>query len=151
MHTIYGRQANVLKDKSYGAMSASRRTTNTMSAIEKNDVNFKRRVHTRFLSDQNLQSLEPRLLENVNQFLHLLTTPDATNIAAKQPNSSWGPSINVSEVCNWLTFDVITDFCYGEGVGMLKSSDNRWFFQAIRAMSWRGMMVSNVLFSAAKS
>lgn len=145
MHTIYGRQANVRKDKGYGAMSASRRTTNTMSAIEKNDVAFKRRVHTRFLSDQNLRSLEPRLLENVNDFLSLLITSD---INTEKTDVSWGTTVNVSELCNWLTFDVITDFCYGEGVGMLKSASNRWFFEAIRAMSWRGMMVSSIRFSS---
>ena len=147
MHTIYGRQANVRKDKGYGAMSASRRTTNTMSAIDNGDANFKRRVHSRFLSDQNLRLLEPRLLANVDEFLNLLTaSPD---VKAEQPDDgSWGSSVNVSELCNWLTFDVITDFCYGEGVGMLRSPSNRWFFGAIRAMSWRGMMVSKPAVSA---
>ncbi|KAG9513580.1 hypothetical protein KCV07_g8699, partial [Aureobasidium melanogenum] len=140
MHEIYGRQANVLKDKGYVAMSASRRTTNTMSAIEKDDVNFKRRVHTRFLSDQNLKSLEPRLLEKINKFLNLLNREHAADLTTKQPEVTWSSDVNVSELCNWLTFDVITDFCYGEGLGMLESDKNRWFFQAIRAMSWRGMM-----------
>lgn len=123
-------------------MSASRNTTNTMSAIEKNDVNFKRKVHTRFFSDGNLQAIEPRLCEKVHDFLQLLT-PDVHTPAASA--SGWGSTIDMSTVCNWLTFDVITDLCYGKALGMLKSPDNRWFFSAIRAMSWRGMMVSFIL------
>lgn len=122
-------------------MSASRRTTNTLSAIEKDDVNSKRRVHARFLSESNLRALESRLLEKVQVFINLLTDSSRSSSMPARASPTWCSAKNVSERCTWPTFDVITDLCYGQGLGMLTNADNRWFFRAIRAMSWRAMMV----------
>ena len=143
MRTIYARQANVCKDKGYAAMSASRRTTNTLSAIEKDDVNFQRRIHARSLSDGNLRAMGSGLLEKVEVFVGLLT--DSQDNPTPSTRTTWGSVKNVSERCIWLTFDIITDLCYGEGLGMMTNPENRWFCRAIRAMSWRAMMVRSQL------
>lgn len=130
----------MLKDDGYAAMSASRRTTNTMSAVEKTDVNFKRRVHTQFFSESNLRELEPRLLRLIDDFLESLID-ESTRTDMKARGNIWSNTVDMSRACNLLTFDVITNLSYGQELGLMKSPESDWILQAVRAMSWRGMMV----------
>lgn len=110
-----------------------------MSEIDKNEANFKRRVHTQFFSDQNLREVENRLGDLINEFLGLFRNKQDSH--EEQVCGDWGATVNMAEACNLLTFDVITDLSYGQAMGLMKSSNNNWILEAVRAMSWRGMMV----------
>jgi hypothetical protein len=141
--SVYGVRANVRKVDSYGAASASRYRPNTLTAIKKDDVNWFRRQHLHFLSEQGISRLEDRLLERVQKLTDLLgvresedTQPDCLN----EHDDGWSSSKDMDTMSKWLAFDVITDLCLGETANLLESPTNRSYIKGITAAG-RGSLI----------
>ncbi|RAL12233.1 cytochrome P450 [Aspergillus homomorphus CBS 101889] len=133
MSDIYGVRANVRKADSYCAMGASRRSPTILTAIDKGLHGFKRRIMAQVFSEQSLKQIENRVLDNVTNFVSLLSTDADTNSGGTAPK-------NVADASTWLTFDIIADRCYGENINLLQSENMRWFSSAFRKISQRSMM-----------
>ncbi|KAJ5420580.1 hypothetical protein N7465_003099 [Penicillium sp. CMV-2018d] len=140
MNAIYGTRANVQKAGGYASMSASRRTPNTITAVDKTLHGFKRRILTQVYSDQGLRAIEGRILANIYDFTNLLgAAKDEPRLESKGANE-WGRTKNMASMCDWLAFDIISDLCYGEDFDMLHSPNLRWFPSVVRKIAQRSMM-----------
>ncbi|RDH27046.1 cytochrome P450 [Aspergillus welwitschiae] len=130
---IYAVRANVQKSDGYASMSPSRYTPNTLTAISKDIHTFRRRILTQAFSDQNIKEMEDRIQRNISSFLDILTTDS-------EPESGWSSPKNMSQMCDWLAFDVITDLSYGNDLDMLNSPQMRWFPSVVRKISQRSLI-----------
>jgi hypothetical protein len=140
--SIYSVRANVRKVDSYGAASASRYRPNTLTAIKKDDVNWFRRQHLHFLSEQGISRLEPRILERVQTFTDLLGVRESEDT---KHDDGWRSSKDIDTMSKWLAFDVITDLCLGETANLLESPTNRSYIKGITAAGRGSLMVRAAL------
>ncbi|KAJ6021301.1 cytochrome P450 monooxygenase [Penicillium herquei] len=136
MNTIYSTRANVRKTETYVAMSASRRTPNTISSTDKTVHGFKRRIMSQVFSDHGLRSVEERFLPRINDFVTLLWDGNVKG-STKEDESVWGSPRNMATMCGWLAFDIISDLSFGEHFNMLKSPELRWFPSVISKLAQR--------------
>ncbi|CAI7640285.1 unnamed protein product [Penicillium manginii] len=51
-----------------------------------------------------------------------------------------GPKFELQELCDWLSFDVISDLLYSQSCDMLQNSRLRWIPEAYKVMSRRSMI-----------
>jgi hypothetical protein len=138
----------VRKVDSYGAASASRHRPNTLTAIKKDDVNWFRRQHLHFLSEQGINRLEPRILERVQTFTDLLgvrESEDTKHDRLDEHDDGWSSSKDMDTMSKWLAFDVITDLCLGETANLLESPTNRSYIKGITAAGRGSLMVRAAL------
>lgn len=142
--TIYGVRANVRKVDSYGAMSASRSRPNTLTAIKKDDYNWFRRQHLHFLSEAGIKKFEERVLKRIQVFTNILglREPEAAVIDEKgSSGDGWSSTKNMDKLSKWLTFDIVTDLCFGETADLLRSPKNRSYIKGITAGGRVGLLV----------
>ena len=133
------------KVDSYGAASASRYRPNTLTAIKKDDVNWFRRQHLQFLSEQGISRLEDRILERVQTLTDLLGVrepEDSQPGRLDQKGDGWSSSKDMDTMSKWLAFDVITDLCLGETANLLESPENRSYIKGITAAGRGSLMVT---------
>lgn len=146
--TIYNSPAPVRKDERYGGLSVSRRTPNLITSVEKEPTRFKRRVQAKFLGWQALlqPQTQSRILAQIAAFLEVLGCGCGSGDDDGAPRSdptvdAWGAPVDLARTCNWLTLDIISEFVFGEPVGLLCSSERRWFADTISTMRWRCIIV----------
>ncbi|KAJ5267074.1 hypothetical protein N7478_009882 [Penicillium angulare] len=137
LNDIYGIRANVRKVDAWAAYSASRRSPNVLSAIDKNVHSFKRRTLAAVFSQRGMNEIESRILEHVEKFTDLLGTKDDS--PSFLDASGWRSPKLMTQVCDWLSFDIIGDITYGKSFDMLRSPDLRWVPSVYSKMSHRGM------------
>ncbi|CAG8015856.1 unnamed protein product [Penicillium salamii] len=144
MDAIYGVRANVVKSEGYSSLSASRQTPNTLTATDKTTHGFKRRILAQVFSTEGIKSIEERLLENVRDFVNLLGR-EGDEFGVVKPgfdtkyDGGWTQTKHLAPMCDWVTFDVISDLCYGKDFDMLHSSDMRWFPSVVLKITQRSM------------
>ncbi|KAI6848351.1 hypothetical protein KC332_g7432 [Hortaea werneckii] len=113
----------------YNAFSASRSTPNTISALDKGTHAFKRRVQGQVLSEPALKAVEDRMLEQVQDFVNYIDSPE-DRVDTVQGHGEWVQR-NVSDVCKYLTYNVLTDLCYGKSLNLFYSPTMRWLLKAV--------------------
>ncbi|PWY92800.1 cytochrome P450 [Aspergillus heteromorphus CBS 117.55] len=133
MNDIYGVRANVRKSDGYASLSASRCTPNTVTTIDKGVHGFKRRIMAQVYTERSLKEIEDRILDNISDFVDVLGSES-------NAMTGWTAPKDIAQTCDWLTFDVISDLCYGEDFDMLHSSEMRWFPSVVRKIAQRSMM-----------
>ncbi|PLB46346.1 cytochrome P450 monooxygenase [Aspergillus steynii IBT 23096] len=141
MGVIYGARANVHKAEGYASMSASRRTPNTITAVDKTVHGFKRRIMGQVFSDPGLRSVQERFLMNIRDFTALLCHDDRPwSTGSGESEDGWGPTKDMGRICGWLAFDIISGLCYDEDFHMLHSPELRWFPSCIvqpKVFDWK--------------
>ncbi|KOS42691.1 hypothetical protein ACN38_g6432 [Penicillium nordicum] len=137
MADIYNAGANDCKVDAWAVYSASRRSPNILSVVDKNVHAFKRRTMASAFSDRGLKDIEGQILNHIQKFTTFLCPKSAES--SEEPNG-WPSPINVATVCDWLAFDLIGDITYGRSFGMLDSPNKRWVPPVYTKMSHRGMM-----------
>lgn len=55
-------------------------------------------------------------------------------------DSSWSKPQNISEWCDYLTFDILGDLCFGKAFGMLERPDNRFASKLIGSTAKRHLI-----------
>ncbi|CAI7658254.1 unnamed protein product [Penicillium bialowiezense] len=144
MDAIYGVRANVVKSEGYNSLSASRQTPNTLTATDKTAHGFKRRILAQVFSTEGIKSIEERLLTNIRDFVDLLGR-EGDELGIVKPgldstqDKDWTQTKHLAPMCDWVTFDVISDLCYGKDFDMLHSSDMRWFPSVVLKITQRSM------------
>ncbi|KAL2823230.1 cytochrome P450 [Aspergillus cavernicola] len=148
LHEIYGTRANVRKSDPWMALSASRRSPNILSVIDKSVSSFKRRTLAPVFNDNGLKHFEDRIIGHVKRFTALLdpgsastepTVPRGGEEKAENGNT-WGPVVDVADVSNWFAFDAISSISYGRSFRMLESPEMRWLPTVYTVMSRRSMI-----------
>ncbi|GAB1737231.1 hypothetical protein NU219Hw_g1162t1 [Hortaea werneckii] len=127
--TIHAVRANTIKTPGYDAFSASRSMSNTISALDKGTHAFKRRVQGQVLSEPALKAVEDRMLKQVQDFVDYIDGPEDRTDSI--PGHSDWVQRNVSDVCKYLTYNVLTDLCYGESLNLFRSPTMRWLPKAV--------------------
>jgi hypothetical protein len=140
--TIYGVRANVRKVDNYGAMSASRRRPNTLTAIKKEDYSWYRRQHLHFLNEAGIKLFEDRVLERIQVFTDILGLREPKDAESDEKSDGWSSTKDMDKLSKWLTFDIVTDLCFGESADLLQSSKNRPYIKGITSGGRVGLLVS---------
>lgn len=111
-----------------------------ITATEPSTIKSKRRVHAKFLGAPNLSQAEDRIIAHVDAFVGLLGSEHVTRTDSRGEDG-WGGTVNIAQVANWMTLDIISDLIFGESAGLLHDTRRRWFADAIATMSRRGILV----------
>ncbi|RMY68128.1 hypothetical protein D0863_07323 [Hortaea werneckii] len=127
--TIHPVRANTIKTPGYDAFSASRSMSNTISALDKGTHAFKRRVQGQVLSEPALKAVEDRMLQQVQDFIDYIDGPE-DRVNSAHGHGAWVQR-NVSDVCKYLTYNVLTDLCYGQSLNLFHSPTMRWLPKAV--------------------
>lgn len=97
-------------------------------------------------STEGIKAIEERLLINVRDFVNLLGQQgdEFGNIepgVESKSGSGWTGTKHLAPMCDWVTFDVISDLCYGNDFNMLHLPDMRWFPSVVLKITQRSMTV----------
>jgi hypothetical protein len=127
LKTIYGHKANVKKSQFYSVFPPTKDTFNTHSSIDKGSHARKRRVLSHAFSDSAIKSMEKYILANVRTFTSNLAAKPISNSWSETPaeKGHWSVARNIADWCNYLTFDVMGDLCFGKAFEMLEHDTNR--------------------------
>ena len=125
LKTIYGHKSNVKKSQFYSVFPPTKDTFNTHSSIDKPQHARKRRVLSHAFSDSAVKSMEKYILANVRSFTSALGSKPQSLIEKPGSKGQWGAAQNMSDWCNYLTFDVMGDLCFGKAFEMLEHHRNR--------------------------
>ncbi|KFX96737.1 hypothetical protein V490_03168 [Pseudogymnoascus sp. VKM F-3557] len=128
LHSIYGFHSSVQKGNFYTAFPANKHAYNTHSSIDKAQHSRKRRVLSHAFSDGAVKAMERYILQNVRAFTDGL---GASSKVVGEERKGWGLGQNMADWCNYLTFDVMGDLCFGKAFGMLEKEDNRFAIELI--------------------
>ena len=103
--------------------------SNTISALDKGTHAFKRRVQGQVLSEPALKAVEDRMLQQVQDFIDYIDGPE-DRINGAHGHGDWVQR-NGSDVCKYLTYNVLTDLCYGQSLNLFHSPTMRWLPKAV--------------------
>ena len=129
---IYGnRKANVVKDEWYLTVMASDAwEPSTFTAIDRSVHSYKRRMLGNAFSAAALKDMEPYVMHNVTKWCDLLGSDPKTD--------SWTDPVNMSTWSTYLSFDTLTDLCYGQSFNLMEKEDHRYIAEllpvAVRAV-----------------
>ncbi|RDW74792.1 hypothetical protein BP6252_05934 [Coleophoma cylindrospora] len=135
-----GPKTNVQKAPFYKFLHMNNSTA-VASVIDKTSHARKRHIVSQGFSDAALRSLEPYIIENIEQWCDLL----GTNITdgRKVQDNEWSEAKNMSQWTNYLTFDVLGDICFGKPFGLLTSSAHRYLPQMLLSNMYAFQAVGN--------
>ncbi|RFU31543.1 hypothetical protein B7463_g4834, partial [Scytalidium lignicola] len=129
LKTIYGHRANVQKSQFYSVFPPTKDTFNTHSSINKMAHARKRRVLSHAFSDSALKTMEKYVLANIRLFCSKLEDKPSPFGGAMEKSlnteGGWSSPRNMAKWCNYLTFDVMGDLCFGKAFEMLDREENR--------------------------
>ncbi|KAL4864887.1 cytochrome P450 [Aspergillus spectabilis] len=115
---IYSVSSNVTKDPTYAALGKDR--LNLVTLVDRKEHSKRRRLVSSSFSFANVKKFEPSMLVYVGRFIAALSS----GLQPEPLGGSWGPAIDVSDWCSYLTFDVMTEFVFGVKYDLLQ--DPRW-------------------------
>lgn len=131
LKTIYGHKSNVKKSQFYSVFPPTKDTFNTHSSIDKAAHARKRRVLSHAFSDGAIKSMEKYVLANVRTFCSALGLSSKSLSEKSESKELWSAPQNMSDWCNYLTFDVMGDLCFGKAFEMLEHPENRHVIELI--------------------
>lgn len=91
----------------------------TLSAIDKDVHEMKRKVLSRCFTDPALRSLEGLMITTINNWVRAL------GAGATSETQGWSSSKDMADWANYLTFDVLGDLCFGRAFGLIESEEHR--------------------------
>ena len=92
----------------------------TNSAIDKEVHRHKCGVLAHGFSETALKDMEGYMIANVDHWCELLGENNG------QKADTWSEPKDIAKYCNYLTFDVLGELCFGKSFGMSQSTVNRW-------------------------
>ena len=103
-------------------------------------------------SEAAVKSMEKYILHNIRSFTDGLMTnrwngQNQQQLAMagqneKKAAGGWGPAQNMADWCNYLTFDIMGDLCFGKAFNMLEKPDNHFAADMIGMAAHRHSIVS---------
>lgn len=87
--------------------------------------------------------MEKYILGNVRTFCSALGSKPAFTTAEKAgEKGQWSVAQNMADWCNYLTFDVMGDLCFGKAFEMLENHTNRHVIDLIGSAAHMHLIVS---------
>ena len=124
---------SVQKSKGYLSISSAPGVYNILDAIDKSIHRRKRKVIGQALSDQNMRSFEPTILTHIDIFVKGLIQSTSYD----EGNNDWSSSINMTDCCKYLGFDIMGQLGFGQSFELQTKPDNRFLIEAVTAASHR--------------
>ena len=126
LRDIYGpRKANVIKSDWYKTLLAAEHgLPSTFTARDPAFHAIKRRMLSQAFSEKSMQDMEQYVSANVNKWLDKLGDDRAAG-------NQWTAPKNVATLISYLTFDVVTDLCYGRSFDLLGKANLRFVAELI--------------------
>ena len=143
LKTIYGHKSNVKKSQFYSVFPPTKDTFNTHSSIDKASHARKRRVLSHAFSDGAVRTMERYILGNVRTFTKALGQKSSVHSNEKSGgNGEWSVAQNMADWCNYLTFDIMGDLCFGKAFEMLEHSKNHHVIDLLGSAAHMHLIVS---------
>ena len=101
---IYSSRANVKKSRFYEAWTRNERYINTFMAVDRAVHDKKRKVSIQAFSDRSIQAAEDFIIKHVDRWCHMMLDGDI---------EAWSTPRNMADWCDYLTFDILGDLCFG--------------------------------------
>lgn len=139
LKTIYGHQPKVKKSQFYSVFPPTKDTFNTHSSIDKASHARKRRVLSHAFSKNAIESMEKYVLANVRAFCQIDGKGKSGYADSKQ--AEWSAPLNMADWCNYLTFDVMGDLCFGKAFEMIERPQNRHVIDLISSAAHMHLIV----------
>ena len=96
----------------------------TITCINEQEHAQRRRLIRPGFSDASLKKFEKQLMGHIHKFCTVIETDEVSNSCGPTSNS-WGPTMRMSDWCSYLTFDIMTDFCFGIQYNLLQDPECR--------------------------
>lgn len=120
LNGIYGdRKAPIIKSNWYEAPAAPEKGYSSFTERDEAIHAPRRRLLNHALSEKGLRDSETFVSANVNTWLDRLGD-------RKESTSPWSEPKNVYQWIRYLTFDILTDLCFGRSFDLLNKTDMRF-------------------------
>jgi len=94
-------------------------------------------------SDGAVRTMERYILGNVRTFTKALGQKSSTYLSEKSSgDKEWSVAQNMADWCNYLTFDVMGDLCFGKAFEMLERPDNHHVIDLLGSAAHMHLIVS---------
>jgi cytochrome P450 len=120
LQDIYGsRKANVVKSDWYRTIQyAEKGKASTFTAISPKQHAQKRRLLSHAFSENALRDMESRVVDHVRNW--------CSHLGEGATKGGWSQGKNMSTWSDYLTFDVLSDLCFGKSLDVYNKEDNRF-------------------------
>jgi len=108
---------------------------NIHTVIGKDIHSFKRKVISQGLTDRCMREFEPSLNVHIDKFIQNLGELSRETCPAGP--QSWSTPINMTQWCQWLAYDVMGQFGFGQSFEMQDKPDNHFLIRGIAASNRR--------------
>ena len=120
LHDIYkAKEDNVGKPDTWKIFSMESSEPTILSSLDDGEHAFKHRTISAMLAPGVMRNVEQQILSYIATFVDRLGDGDH----------------DIQDLCNWLSFDIISELLYGESFNLLQLPELRWIPRAYTAMS----------------
>ncbi|KAM3067260.1 hypothetical protein ACMFMG_005371 [Clarireedia jacksonii] len=113
---IHQTKANVKKGKLYEIWPRNQNEINTYSTVDKGTHARKRRVLNQAFSSKAVRSIENFVVEHVDRWNEILIDGN--------DGKEWTKPVNMSEMIDYLVFDIMGDLCFGKTFDLKEPGEN---------------------------
>jgi len=113
---IYQTRSNVKKGKFYEIWPRNPQNNNTLSTVDKMVHARKRRVLNSAFSEKAIRSAEAFVVQHVDRWNELLVVGN--------DGESWTEAQNMSDLTDYLVFDIMGDLCFGKSFDLKEPGEN---------------------------
>ncbi|KAF5563111.1 cytochrome P450 monooxygenase E-class group I [Fusarium phyllophilum] len=110
---VYGHNKNVRKSLAYLAMV--HKTPSTFTLMDRHEHAWKKRILSQKLSDSAIRSFEPKITGMIDRFCEYVCPASTTK------ENTVSKPFNMSEMCDYLFFDLVTSIVFGENFDLIRS------------------------------
>ncbi|MCJ1443830.1 MAG: hypothetical protein MMC23_004330 [Stictis urceolatum] len=132
LHQLYYSN-DVVKSEGYVTMLPSKGAFNVFTAVDKGMHRFKRKILDQGFSDRSIKAFEPRILNQIDQFVRNFTTSASTSASSK----GWSAPVNMTSACRHLGYDIMGEFGFGQSFDLQTKTANHFLIDAVEATATR--------------
>lgn len=110
---------------------------NLVTMYDKKEHAKRRRIIGPLFADSKMKKFEDTLLHHIETFCEQLH-PSQT---AHHNANDWGPAINMSHCCNYLIFDIFTEFLFGISYNLQQTDEYRYVVRCIEDAAIRSAVL----------
>ncbi|TLD11452.1 hypothetical protein PspLS_11924 [Pyricularia sp. CBS 133598] len=136
MRDIYsfGSSSSFIKGVGYEPMI--HRAPNTLTISGGREHARRRRILAQGVSERTLRSYEHRIMSHILTLVKVVSD-NANKSVEDQKGRRWGPSVNMSDLCSYLSFDIMADVIFDAQYNLLEEPRFRYIVDAIEKSNTR--------------
>ncbi|MCJ1387185.1 hypothetical protein MMC18_000025 [Xylographa bjoerkii] len=131
MRAIYGPKCNVQKSNFYTVFNHFFQDPSTTSIINKDQHSRKRRILAKGLSERSLKAVEQPLISATQNLFQHVSAGKVSGQVSAEAGKGWSTPQDMAQWFNYIAFDLMGEFCFGESFDMVDKEDNRHIIDII--------------------